>query len=149
MGWTASIGSELSCVRLVTAPATPADAAAACSEMPSGHLVTILRDDGLVEVVLSLTEGMNVWVGASHNVSESNRTLGWSWVDGSPGADQLLNCGKTHCGAWAVGQPRRVLAQDVKRVRYLRSWGVLCMYVSVSVCMHEGVHVPVNVCVCV
>ena len=107
-GWTSFVGSELSCVFMVNTPMTAVDAAAACSEVASGHLVTILADEALGDVLMSLTEGMSVWVGASHNVSEPNRLLGWSWVDGSAGADELMNCGMTGCGAWAAGQPRQV-----------------------------------------
>ena len=108
-GWTSFVGSELSCVFVVNTPMTAVDAAAACSEVASGHLVTILEDGMIAQTILSLTDGMHVWVGASRNVSEPNRLLGWSWVDGSAGADQLMNCGKTGCGAWAAGQPRQVL----------------------------------------
>ena len=107
-GWTSFVGSELSCLFMVNTPMTAVDAAAACSEVASGHLVTILADGALGEVWMSLTEGMSVWVGASHNVSEPNRLLGWSWVDGSAGADELMNCGMTGCGAWAAGQPSQV-----------------------------------------
>lgn len=95
---------------LVTTPATPANAAAACSELGSGHLVTILRDGGLAELVLSMAEGSSVWVGASHDELAESRLSGWHWVDESEGADQLMNCGETGCGAWATGQPRQVWA---------------------------------------
>jgi hypothetical protein len=113
-GWTpyADVGGlegQNSCLRLFNVSKSATDAAAACSAFPSGHLVTVLEGLGLGGFAFAMiNEVVSAWVGASHNASAGSRFSGWSWVDGTPSANQIFNCGGPGCGVWAPDEPRQV-----------------------------------------
>ena len=112
-GWTAypdsgELEGSSSCLIVFGTPANYADATSTCAASTPGARLLTVNQGAIGNLALQLLGNQSGWVGATHNSSFSDRFTGWSWVDGTPSADMILNCGQQHCGAWGEGQPTYV-----------------------------------------